>query len=827
MHRRNKVQDNRHNYIKILDPSALPNLGHVDYCLVDKTGTLTTSKYKIKSIFTNSKLYNINAELLKGKKKGFTRTLSFPFGNNADNKPEAGLKGQDISRPTFLEVADEPHQIAPSPDKLYKFIDTIEDKFVLETERNETEQDLIKNSQLDKSESKKLLNMLKVATEGDENEKGAIIYLNTEENDLTPIISNKKISKEIEIPSIEKGNSPDIIIPKGEESRLLSPTTQKDGSSPVTKRNFTPNSVGRTIDSFGDFLEKNYNEDDYFEDCNLADDSDMQQFVKALALCHSVRSKYTEKEYIYESPYSEELPLVELGSLSGKSFIISNRPDNPSKYTVQENGAYIDYKILGVNDFSYSRNKFSIVAKLNDETSAFIYAKGSANAMRTSLQLDSYEMAIYDSFINNLQSQGYKIVVLAGRELESEEEENFYKKYQNYKMSLYSQEIELNALAKEVEKGLKFIGIVALQDELRPEASEMIHSFHSAGIKTWMVTGDHEDNAINVSYLTKLIKKEADLHAIKFDNVEDGRAVIRNTLTNLKKHFKSDQGKNTSENLNDIAYKFEYKDDVVLTVNGETLDVIWKDAYLKTNFAFLCKLCNSVVAFELNPTHKKMLTLLVKQNLPKSSTVMAIGDGHNDKLMLQTADISFELKPRKEAITIQAGDIQINSLSQIHQLLLVDGRDISEKIERSLHFTFYKSLTFTIPIFFSNVFNSSAGVPLFDSMLVFLFSFLFTFFAPLLYGAFDKSEPKEILLAFPALYIDAQNKKRRSWINFCIQSLLGGILHGVLIYFIIAYSVQYGYSKDGLTSNLTMNSLAQYYAIAVLVHIQVSIFFFY
>jgi P-type E1-E2 ATPase len=41
--------------VKVMDPNTLPVLGQVDYCLLDKTGTLTTSQYKIKSIFIFNK----------------------------------------------------------------------------------------------------------------------------------------------------------------------------------------------------------------------------------------------------------------------------------------------------------------------------------------------------------------------------------------------------------------------------------------------------------------------------------------------------------------------------------------------------------------------------------------------------------------------------------------------------------------------------------------------------------------------------------------------------------------------------------------------------
>ncbi len=45
--------------IKINNPRSFVNIGNVDYLLMEKTGTLTRADYKIKRIFFNNKIYDL------------------------------------------------------------------------------------------------------------------------------------------------------------------------------------------------------------------------------------------------------------------------------------------------------------------------------------------------------------------------------------------------------------------------------------------------------------------------------------------------------------------------------------------------------------------------------------------------------------------------------------------------------------------------------------------------------------------------------------------------------------------------------------------------
>jgi magnesium-transporting ATPase (P-type) len=57
------------DYLNINDPDALSNLGHVEYALFDKTGTVTSDVFNVDSICIGDKIFDINSKSLEKLKK--------------------------------------------------------------------------------------------------------------------------------------------------------------------------------------------------------------------------------------------------------------------------------------------------------------------------------------------------------------------------------------------------------------------------------------------------------------------------------------------------------------------------------------------------------------------------------------------------------------------------------------------------------------------------------------------------------------------------------------------------------------------------------------
>jgi magnesium-transporting ATPase (P-type) len=56
-----------------------------------------------------------------------------------------------------------------------------------------------------------------------------------------------------------------------------------------------------------------------------------------------------------------------------------------------------------------------------------------------------------------------------------------------------------NSTAEDIEVELEFLGLVALEDPIRPEVPAAIAACHSAGIRVMMITGDHPETARSVA----------------------------------------------------------------------------------------------------------------------------------------------------------------------------------------------------------------------------------------------------------------------------------------------------------------------------------------
>jgi magnesium-transporting ATPase (P-type) len=75
---------------------------------------------------------------------------------------------------------------------------------------------------------------------------------------------------------------------------------------------------------------------------------------------------------------------------------------------------------------------------------------------------------------------------------------------------------KLAAVAETVEKDLEILGATAIEDKLQVGVPETIHALARAGIKTWVLTGDKVETAINIGYSCKLLTQDMELIMVLF-----------------------------------------------------------------------------------------------------------------------------------------------------------------------------------------------------------------------------------------------------------------------------------------------------------------------
>ena len=179
------------------------------------------------------------------------------------------------------------------------------------------------------------------------------------------------------------------------------------------------------------------------------------------------------------------------------------------------------------------------------------------------------------------------------------------------------------------EQGMIFLGLLSMQDPVRPEAVRAVADFEQAGVSTVMITGDHPDTAYS------------------------------------------------------IAKELGIADSPQQCITGRELD------HMKDN-SFLQRLQQIKVFARVTPEHK---VRIVEGYRTLGKTVAMTGDGVNDAPSLQAADIGIAMGLNGTDVARGAADFVLmdDNFATIHTAIR-EGRGIYENIRKSVLFLLSSNL---------------------------------------------------------------------------------------------------------------------------------------
>lgn len=179
------------------------------------------------------------------------------------------------------------------------------------------------------------------------------------------------------------------------------------------------------------------------------------------------------------------------------------------------------------------------------------------------------------------------------------------------------------------EQGMIFLGLLSMQDPVRPEAVRAVADFEQAGVSTVMITGDHPDTAYS------------------------------------------------------IAKELGIADSPQQCITGRELD------HLQDN-SFLQRLQQIRVFARVTPEHK---VRIVEGYRTLGKTVAMTGDGVNDAPSLQAADIGIAMGLNGTDVARGAADFVLmdDNFATIHTAIR-EGRGIYENIRKSVLFLLSSNL---------------------------------------------------------------------------------------------------------------------------------------
>lgn len=222
--------------------------------------------------------------------------------------------------------------------------------------------------------------------------------------------------------------------------------------------------------------------------------------VECLASCHSLTKVDGE---IIGDPLDAEmfkscgwiLDEPEVGGEDNSemisAFVMPNEAQRNFDWTKESSEKLKPYQLGIVKrfDFSSKLQRMSVIVK-NLRTSKFrLYAKGSPEKI-AELSKPETVPANYNAVLAKYTQQGCRVIALAARDLNIN-----YHQCQKVNREL-------------VEKKLRFLGLLIMQNKLKEVTAGVIEKLHNASIRTIMVTGDNALTAISVAKDCGIIPQE-------------------------------------------------------------------------------------------------------------------------------------------------------------------------------------------------------------------------------------------------------------------------------------------------------------------------------
>lgn len=579
--------------------------------------------------------------------------------------------------------------------------------------------------------------------------------------------------------------------------------------------------------------------------------------LENLALTNSMNLSYSKLKQKHECKFrmKDERILFHFAKHLEYEFLNFYKKDGCLFYSLRVKNHVYNYKILGFYEQETDNvyNLFTIIYQ-DPRTNRYVLScKGNASFLVRKLKFSKQEFDILDSILLTFHKKGFlDPLMYTRRTLSQQEADNFFEKFKNLQASLINQDEYLADLVNELLRDLDLLGLVGIEGSLEPESFELIKFLKSLCINSWILTGDSKQNAYNVASRIGVFDEAAEQYCIESENYEELVKQTKNILGYLSKSIKTKSestfdtrakfqriktlATKKSSNLKTI---FDEKYDKYILINGRSFDIILKDEYLYSNLLFVCSVLRTIVGFNFSAQNKRLFVEIIKKRFSQKSTVMAIGDGFNDILMMNAADVSIEIAKKSKnqqsfVVNMMLGDFVVSNLRQVKELMMTHSGICFDKLQKLIEFTHYKSFIYGLSLFFYIFFDQYNSNCFYDVLLTAFYFGVFNVPTIILGLLLFKKIPERLREDLPELYYECKFQKKVKKISKSIfVSILEGFIISLGISLATFYFTRETIDPEGYTSNYNSLGLIHVYSFTIFIHAKVikiqkkKLFFFY
>ncbi|NWS83912.1 AT8B3 ATPase, partial [Toxostoma redivivum] len=543
----------------------------------------------------------------------------------------------------------------------------------------------------------------------------------------------------------------------------------------------------------------------------------LREFLRLLALCHTVMVEDRGDQLVYQAASPDEEALVLAARSLGYVFLARTQ----DSITIRELGRTRTYEVLAMLDFNSDRKRMSVLVR-DPQGTIRLYTKGADSVILERLQRRGHIESLTERALDRFAEETLRTLCVASREVSEAEFRAWSRRHREAAVLLQDRAQELDRLYEEMEQNLQLLGATAIEDKLQDGVPETIQLLKLGNIKVWVLTGDKQETATNIGYACKLLTDDMEILEEKevrsHQHSQCPQLMSNPPLSHseiLQAYWESNNNLSGSGDTLCSRCLSQQRPEApshkrAIIVSGDFLDqILQKGEVLKEKkgwpwrwlccdgaeasqdqaglvekaFVELASSCQAVICCRVTPKQKALVVQLVKKH--KKAVTLAIGDGANDVNMIKTADIGVGISGLEGLQAVQCSDYALAQFSFLQRLLLVHGRWNYLRICKFLRCFFYKTFAGLLTQVWFAFHSGFTAQPLYEGWFLALYNIFYTAYPVLSVGLLEQDVSAKKSLEFPELYMVGQQDKLFNYRVFGVT-----LLHGVgtsLISFYIAF----------------------------------------
>lgn len=488
-------------------------------------------------------------------------------------------------------------------------------------------------------------------------------------------------------------------------------------------------------------------------------------FLTELAVCHTViPEEQDDGQVVFQASSPDEAALVAGAEALGYQFTTRK----PRSVFIRVHGETREYDVLQVCEFNSTRKRMSTVVR-EPGGRIMLYCKGADTVILPRLAPSQAHVDTTLSHLEAYAGDGLRTLCIASRELSASEYQAWSQKYEAAAAQLDGRAAALDGVAEEIETQMTLVGATAIEDKLQDGVPETIATLQTAGVHIWVLTGDRQETAINIGYSCRLISESMDLLIVNEATAADTATAIQEQLATIEAHP-------------------EAVDDLALVVEGRSLQHALQPPLAEPFLRLACQ-CKAVICCRVSPLQKALVVELVKAHT--DSVLLAIGDGANDVGMIQAAHVGVGISGHEGLQAARTADVAISQFRFLRKLLLVHGNWSYARLSKMVLYSFYKTMTLYVTLFWFSFYNAFTGQTAYESWSQSFYNVLFTMLPTLVIGIFDQYVSAVMLDRYPQLYRET---------FFTGRAIAGWVANAVYHSFVNFFFVTYFFYNHTLDS---------------------------